>query len=246
MRAKPAIVVLFPLLVVALPAQTPPAPTLAEAAAGLQQPQRWPDSFRALQSLAKERQQAVLEAIAPMARATADAEAAGRARLLIEAIGVAHAAREKRDELRQRGTKVADAVADLKQALGANPSPAAAPALARLEQALQALQQSLAADGPLQPTPLRVPVRDGGGKPPVAAPDAGPAGYREIDVDGKKMLVPADALPEGADYEAEMTEGGLVVKRKKGKAGEKADDKKDEKKKDGTSTPPSGGQGGAC
>lgn len=185
-------------------AQTPAPDPLAEATAGLKST-TWPEAFRRLRCLAAERQQEVLEAIAPLLRPGGDAEVTARASILVETIAAAHAAREKRDELRQRFRKLSDSVADVKQAANEK-------SLADLQQRLQSLRESIDADAPLHPTPLRVPVTGKGDVP--AAPPAGPSGYREIDVGGKKMLVPADALPEGTEYTAEMTGAGLVVKRK--------------------------------
>jgi hypothetical protein len=194
------------------PKPEPAAPADLDAAITQLRNGSWLPAYQRLQQLAGERQQAVLERVAPIARQKDDVELAARARVVLDAVIRDHAAAEKRAELRERFRRVRDAEADVRAALGGDDAAARKAAATALQQSVAALQESVASDAALNPQPLRVPL--------TAAPEPKPAaaaadGYRKIEVDGKTMLVPAEALPEGTEYEAEMTEQGLVIKKKR-------------------------------
>lgn len=201
------------------PSPRPPAPaptpewTLQEAIAKLADAGAWPVASKRLVALAKTQQQPVLEAVAPLLRGEAG-DLKDRGRVVLDALITQHLATEKREELRRECRRVADAADDLKRALGNGLPETQQKALASLLASLAELRRGIDTDEPLAAKPLRVPT---GAPTPSAADAAAPPmdGYREIDVGGKKMLVPADALPEGTDYTAEMTERGLVVKSKR-------------------------------
>jgi hypothetical protein len=167
----------------------------------------WAGAAQRLVELARDHQQEVLRAVAPLARDRDDTELAARASMVQRALITAHMTAEKRAELRARFRALEDAFLDCAKANGSAD-------LDALRDAVTAMQESVDKEEPLDPRPLQVPLPAGTAQSP-APPLAGPGeeGYRMIEVDGKKVLVPKSELPEGMEYDAEFKNDGLWIRR---------------------------------
>lgn len=193
-------------------------PKLAELVQQLRTAEDWWPAAKGLVDLARTQQMAVLTELSAIARTSADKNVASRGRAVIEQVVAAHGAGEKRSEIRARFRALDDAIADLRAALGEVEDGALKQAAGQVQQSLQKLRESVAADQALDPKPLRVPAgtrrrvpapEPAGGEDPVVDED----GYRMIEVEGKNVLVPKRDLPEGMEFEASFENGSLVIKR---------------------------------
>ena len=202
-------------------------PDIATLVAQLSDTEGWWTARANLLRLGKTDQQAVLRAVAPVAR-TGKGVVKRRARLVLDALIDQHVRAHKQRERLRYLEAVKDRLADLDGAAGKRARAAVASAMADLE-------KCLATETPLKMVPLTVPIARRPAAPKPAKKAGGPddleKNYRKIKVGDKTFLVPKKDLGDGDAYKAEFKNGALNIFRFPKKPKAKPEKAKPEKAK---------------